>query len=62
MQLWLKADLDLRMNVYACASTGLSDGFLEVVCNAETLSNIALVKYWVIISFFMGTSMEVFIV
>ena len=44
-QLWSKANLDLRMNVYACASTGLSDGFLEVVRNAETLSNIALVPF-----------------
>ncbi|KAI5069976.1 hypothetical protein GOP47_0014319 [Adiantum capillus-veneris] len=40
-KIWSKASLDLRMNVYGCVSTGLSDGFLEIVQNAETMSKIA---------------------
>ncbi|MCO5561859.1 hypothetical protein L7F22_015484 [Adiantum nelumboides] len=43
-KIWSKASLDLRMNVYGCVSTGLSDGFLEIVQNAETMSKIASVQ------------------
>ena len=39
-KLWQKENLDLRMLPYGCISTGNEVGMIEVVLNAETVSNI----------------------
>ena len=39
-KLWQRENLDLRMIPYGCISTGNEVGMIEVVLNAETVSNI----------------------
>ena len=39
-RVWQAAGLDLLLRPYACISTGLDVGLIEVVPNAETLASI----------------------
>lgn len=39
-QLWKSEGLDLQLTKYGCISTGVDQGFIEVVLNSDTVSNI----------------------
>jgi len=41
---WKDAGLDLRLNLYRVVSTGLDEGFIEIVQRAETLCKIQMSK------------------
>lgn len=42
--LWKDQDLDLRLSIYGCVSTGDQTGFIEIVPNAETIARITAGK------------------
>jgi phosphatidylinositol-4,5-bisphosphate 3-kinase len=41
-RLWKEENLDLRMSLYGCVSTGKDEGFIEVVTQSQTVSSIQL--------------------
>ena len=58
-QLWENEGLHLKLIPYGCLATSTNTGFIEVVKNAKTISEVNLLKHFmevanIVILFFVG--------